>query len=689
VEIVVGNTNGIVTIENVSTALKSAGLGVYDDWLMLWKWTNPTPFTVTFAPGVTQIGSSDSPKAFIDCTLLSSVTIPDSVTSIDSRAFKGCSALTVITIGTNNPNYSSEDGVLFNKDKSIIVVFPEGKGGAYTVPNSVTQIYGGFERCASLTSVTIPGSVTGSENYNFYGCTALTNIYVSPENPNYLSEDGVLYSKDKTKILTYPQKKSGAFAIPNSVTEIIGVFNDCTLLTSVTIPESVVTIQGTPFLGCTSLANISVNSNNPNYSSQDGVLFNKNKSQIFVHPVGKSGAYAIPNSVTTIRAAAFYGCLSLTNISIPSSVTYIQDKAFYGCTSLTSMTIPDSVVDIDFGHPFYDNTSLISINIGSGITGFWDEDFTNPNFLAYATSLKNISISPNNPSFTSEDGVVFNKTKTKLMVYPSGKSSYTIPDSVVVIDSHAFGGRVQPIKLFIPESVKTIGSPNGSSNLTIYCVKGSVAHTHAVENDIPFVLGNIPDSANTVPLSSTQISAIPDQIYDGKAKTPTLTVQYGSTQLIKDKDYTAEYLNNINVGTATVNLTGIGNYSGTKTATFNIISTSSDKPQDNSTPQYKPGDPKSPVPPVAITKAPKVKAKKKAVTVTIPKTAGATAYIIKYRTGKGKWKTVTVKGNNPKSKTIKKLKKGKKYTFRIQSIKKVGKKTYKAKWSKPKTVKVK
>jgi uncharacterized repeat protein (TIGR02543 family) len=106
-------------------------------------------------------------------------------------------------------------------------------------------------------------------------------------------------------------------------------------------------------------------------------------------------------------------------------------------------------------------------------------------------------------------------------------------------------------------------------------------------------------------------------------------------------------------------------------------------------PQYKAKDPKSPVPPVAITKAPKVKAKKKAVTVAIPKTAGATGYIIKYRSGKGKWKSVTVKGNNPKLKTIKTLKKGKKYTFKIQSIKKVGNKTYKAKWSKTRTVKVK
>jgi hypothetical protein len=294
---------------------------------------------------------------------------------------------------------------------------------------------------------------------------------------------------------------------------------------------------------------------------------------------------------------------------------------------------------------------------------------------------------------------VFNKAKTKLMTYPTGKSSYTIPDSVVVIDSSTFADSELPIDLFIPESVKTINNIfEHRPNLTIYCVQGSVAHTYAVEHDIPFVFGNIPDSANPVPLTSTQISPIPDQTYDGTAKAPPLTVQYGSAQLIKDKDYTAEYLNNINVGTATVNLTGIGNYTGTKTVTFNIVSTPNGNPQDDSnpaqspgdsTPQYKPGDPKSPVPPVAITKAPKVKAKNKSVVVTIPKTAGATAYNIRYRTGNGKWKSVTAKGNNPKSKTIKKLKTGKKYTFQILSIKKVGKKTYKSKWSKPKTVKVK
>ena len=193
-----------------------------------------------------------------------------------------------ISVDENNENYSSDNGILFNKDKTILVQYPSAKDiTAYEIPESVTTIGdGAFDCCTSLASVTIPDSVTSIGNYAFYECTSLASI-----------------------------------TIPNSVTSIgRGAFEDCA-----------------------SLASISVDENNENYSSDDGILFNKDKTILVQYPSGKTtSTYSIPNSVTSIGNYAFYGCTNLTSVTIPNSVTSIGDCAFEGCTSLASITIPNS-----------------------------------------------------------------------------------------------------------------------------------------------------------------------------------------------------------------------------------------------------------------------------------------------------------------------------------------------------------
>ena len=248
-------------------------------------------------------------------------------------------------------------------------------------------------------------------------------------------------SDNKVTITGCDKSAKGAITIPSkidgkSVTSIgYGTFEDCTGLTSITIPNSVTSIGYAAFRGCTRLASVNVASGNNYYSDNNGVLFNKKKTELIRYPEGKSQtSYAIPNSVTSIGDEAFWCCDGLTSITIPNSVTSIGDHAFWGCTGLTSITIPNSVTSIEvgaFGVEAFDGCSnLTSINVASG-----------------------------NNYYSGINGVLFNKKKTELIRCPEGKSqtSYTIPDSVTSIEKSAFYNCTGLTSITIPNSVTSIG----------------------------------------------------------------------------------------------------------------------------------------------------------------------------------------------------------------------------------------
>ena len=297
--------------------------------------------------------------------------------------------------------------------------------GELTIPDTiegkkVTSIANyAFDDCSRLTGITIPNSVKSIGEYAFDDCSRLTYINVEKENSSYSSIDGILFNKTQTVIMKYPGEKKGtSYEIPDSVTSIgNGAFEFCRSLTNITIPNGVTSIGNGAFEFCRSLTNIT-----------------------------------IPDSVTSIGCSAFSDCSSLTNITIPNSVTSIGNHAFGWCRSLTSVTISEGVTSIDYG-AFYECSSLTNITIPDSVTSIGSGAFSD------CSSLTSINVSDNNKNYCSVSGVLFNKDKTEIIRYPSGKKdiSYTIPEGVTSIGDHAFSGCSRLTNITIPNSVTSIG----------------------------------------------------------------------------------------------------------------------------------------------------------------------------------------------------------------------------------------
>ncbi len=469
--------------------------------------------SITIPDSVTEIGAN----AFLGCTSLASITIPNSVTYIDKEVFYGCTSLAEINVGSDNANYSSENGVLFNKAKTVLIKYPAGKTNTeYVIPNSVYGIREEvFENCTSLTSITIPDSVTIIAVGAFYGCESLTEISVSSENADYSSENGVLFNKDKTKIVRYPVgKKDLSYSIPDSVTSIgEEAFRYCALLTSVTIPDGVTSIGEGAFGDCTSLTSVII---------PDSVT-----------EIGYSGfcgctsltSVTIGSGVTSIGGHVFYGCTSLTSITIPDSVTSIGYDAFGGCTSLTNIIIPDGTTEISSSSfedtAYYNNTSnwdngilyignhLIKakkdvfdhVKIKQGTKTIADSAFQTCSSLTsvtipdsvtsiggfafeYCTSLKSVTI-PDSVTGINESTFENCKALTKV----------TIGNSVTSIGGHAFYDCTSLTSITIPENVKTISEYafNHYKDFIIYGYAGSEAERYANKNGFKFVaIGDAP-----------------------------------------------------------------------------------------------------------------------------------------------------------------------------------------------------
>ena len=265
---------------------------------------------------------------------ITSVSIPNSVTSIGNGAFSGCEGL------QDNKGFVVVHDVLYSY---------HGSDTEITIPDNVTLIEGwAFSGCTSLTSITIPGSVISIKECAFIGCKNLTSVTI-PEGVTSIEEDTFRGCINLTSI-TIPDSvisiKEWAFGgctnltnitLPDSVTSFgCGAFEDCENLTSFTIPEGVTSIEGNTFRGCTNLTNVII----PDSVTEIG-------SEAFSY-CSSLKSITIPESVISIGKWAFSGCTNLINITIPNSVTTIGAAAFSYCSSLKSITIPDGVTSIGF-----------------------------------------------------------------------------------------------------------------------------------------------------------------------------------------------------------------------------------------------------------------------------------------------------------------------------------------------------
>lgn len=313
-------------------------------------------------------------NTFEGCYYLEEVEIGRNVNKISGLAFSQCNKLKKISLSEDSKYFSVDDGVLFNKDKTTLIVYPCGKNAwKYEIPTTVNTIdkYA-FYKNENICNITIPDSVTSIKEYTFYDCTKLTAITI----PKKLTELGSnAFSGCKSIIST--------IELPSTLKKINeGAFFYCQSITKVVIPNTIKSINESAFGGCKSLKEIN-----------------------------------IPEGITTIASSTFSGCSALERIEIPDGVTKIGEYAFSNCDKLDDVNIPEGVETID-DYAFYD-TNVGSIILPNTVKSIGDYCFTN-------TNLYKITI-PN--SLTTIGAYALDGCKNLL--------SITIPESVTKIGEHS------------------------------------------------------------------------------------------------------------------------------------------------------------------------------------------------------------------------------------------------------------
>ena len=480
--------------------------------------TGKQDLTFTIPNGVTSISN----YAFEYCNWLTSIEIPDTVTSIGYDAFFSASLKTIIFNG-EIPTYPYSEirnltNIVINEGATIIPggIFSDCDSlESISIPNSVTSIGSyAFENCPSLTSIEIPDSVTSIGYRAFEYCKSLASVTISKSLTEI--DDCVFYDCSSLTSITIPDSVTSidysafsgcislaSITIPDSVTSIgYDAFKNCTSLTSVTIGNSLKSMEWA-FSGCTSLKTIIFNGEIPTYPYSEirnltNIVINEGATIIPNSAFSNCASLEsinIPNSVTSIGNEAFYTCYRLTSIAIPDSITTIGDYAFWNCASLASVTIGNSVTSIGEGAFDYCR-ALASVTIPDSVTSIAYSPFS------YCESLTSIEVDENNVYYQSIDGNLYTKDGKTLIRYAEGKQdlTFTIPNGVISIADGAFISDNSLASIIIPDSVTSIGKAFSESALTSITIPDSVTSigSSAFKDCYSLASITIPDSVTSI-----------------------------------------------------------------------------------------------------------------------------------------------------------------------------------------------
>lgn len=456
--------------------------------------------SVTIGENVESIGN----WAFASCDL-TSVDIPESVTDIGMYAFNGVKNINYNGSAEGSPwgakvqnNFVDENFIYADAEKTRITEYI-GEGGVVNIPNAVTTIHrDAFNNGSTITSLGIPSSVTTFDDNVFSGCNNLKSVTINSDADFskaelYFTHDGIRYhvlGKNKVEVVQNyvdgTNSYSGDVVIPITVGDFtvtsIGnnAFRDCDNLTSISFPEGLETIgewafaecdglttvaipssvtqvgsyDYDAFVGCSKLSAINVEGNNQNYSSVDGVLYNKNQTKIFSYPAGKNGTtYEIPASVTEVGWSSFSGCNKLESVTIPDGVNYLGGNAFNNCSNLKSVNIPEY---IEIHDETFAGCENLTLTVPETVT-FYEGPYSQNNcFQGVKKVVYEGTVA--GKAYGAEEAVAeFVLDGSKLVWYNGQGGTVSIPEGVTAIGNDVFRDNSDITAVYIPEGVETIG----------------------------------------------------------------------------------------------------------------------------------------------------------------------------------------------------------------------------------------
>ena len=499
------------SLTNITIPTNITSIGEYAFWY------SRSLETIIIPEGISAI----SDYAFYECNNLKNITLPDSITSIGSYAFYGCNSLKSITlpkhitsigyytfhncfnlesfnVDSYNMNYSSIDGILFDKEITTLIQYPADKeGDTYIVPDSVVGFgWEGFSGCKNLKSVTLPDGFMSIADSAFSHCTNLETVII-PDSVVYIGE-GAFYDCTNLTNINIP---SNVYAINNSA------FCNCTSLKSIVIPNNIETLAFDAFYNCTSLESIILPEfnksicgyafyntafyNNPD-NWENGVLYHdsyllatkENLSENYTIKDGtaiisigsfsfsKVSNISIPDSVRYIGSSAFNGCDELKSITLSNNITSIEYSTFEDCINLNNVVIPDSVVCIG-SNAFRGCKQLSNFILPETLQEIGKDALYNTSYYNNATNWEDETLYYNSYLLAAKNTINKNcdvKNGTTVIanytfLENTSLTNITLPDGMLHIGKGAFINCVNLESISMPSTLKTIG-PNTFSSCT-------------------------------------------------------------------------------------------------------------------------------------------------------------------------------------------------------------------------------